>query len=50
MKNRVLSHGDARELFKCSDGAERDVYMQQLKLAVVIWNYKVSALNVDCFQ
>jgi hypothetical protein len=25
-------------------------YMQQLKLAVVIWNYKVFALNVDCFQ
>jgi hypothetical protein len=50
MKNGILSPGDVRELFKCSNGAERGAYMQHLKLAVVIWNYKVSALNVDCFQ
>jgi hypothetical protein len=50
MKNVVLSPGDARELFKCRDGVERVAYMQQLKVAVVIWNYKVSALNVECFQ
>jgi len=50
MKNGGLSPGGARESFKCSDGAERVAYMQQLKLAVVVCNYKVSAINVDWLQ
>ena len=47
MKNGVLSPG---EPFKCLYRAERVACMRQLKLSVVIWNYKLSALNVDCFQ
>jgi len=45
-----LSPGDARESFKCSNGAERVAYMRHVKLAGLICNYKVSARNVDWFQ